>query len=98
MDEDILRFSTSIQPAGNIKVAVRGYLDDDGARALAREILIDLPDTKSHIDIDLNAVTLFNCSGARRLLAAVDDLHDRGREVALVGVHQPLQRLINFAA
>lgn len=97
MDEDILRVSTSVQPGGDITVAVRGYLDEIGGKTLARQILNDLPGGQSHIDIDLDAVTLFSCSGARQLLAAVEDLHRRGREIDLTGVHPPLQRVLDIA-
>ena len=98
MDEDVLRVSTTVQPDGGVTVAVQGYLDEGGGKTLARQILADLPGGETHIDIDLDAVTLFNCSGARELLAAVDNLHRRGREVEIVGVSPSLQRVLAFGA
>jgi anti-anti-sigma factor len=98
MDEDVLRVSTTARPGGGVTVAVQGYLDEGGGKTLARRILDDLPGGESHIDIDLDAVTLFNCSGARQLLAAVEDLNRRGRDVEIVGVRPPLQRVLDFGA
>jgi anti-anti-sigma factor len=98
MDEDALRISTTVQPNGDVTVSVRGYLDEDGGKTLARQILGDLPRGSDHVDINLEAVTLFNCSGARNLVAAVDDLNRQGREVQLVGVRPPLQRVLAYGA
>ena len=98
MDEDVLRVSTTVQSDGGVTVAVQGYLDEGGGKTLARQILSDLPGGETHIDIDLDAVTLFNCSGARELLAAVDNLHRRGREVEIVGVSPSLQRVLAIGA
>ena len=97
MDEDVLRVSTTVRPGGGVTVAVQGYLDEGGGKTLARQILDDLPGGETHIDIDLDAVTLFNCSGARHLVAAVEDLHRQGREIDFTGVRPPLQRVLDIA-
>lgn len=98
MDDDALHVSTTVQPGGGVTVTVHGYLDEYGGKALAREILGSLPGNPKCIDIDLQDVTLFSCSGARRLLTALEDLQTQGREVSLVGVRQTLQKILHFAA
>ena len=98
MDKDAIRVSTAIQPDGRVTVAVFGYLDEKGGSELARKILEDLPGTGSRVEINLEAVILFSCSGARRLLTALEELQSRNRDVALVGVRQTLQKILHFAA
>ena len=98
MDDDALQVSTAVQPGGGVTVEVRGYLDETGGKELAGKIFGGLPRAESRIDIDLHAVTLFSCSGARHLLAALEDLQNQGRQVALVGVRHTLQKILHFAA
>ncbi len=98
MDEDALHVSTTVRPNGGLTVAVRGYLDERGGSELARIILGDLPGLPLTIDIDLEAVSLFSCSGARRLLTALEELQSQGCDVSLVGVRQTLQKILHFAA
>jgi anti-anti-sigma regulatory factor len=97
VDEDVLRVSTTFQPDGGVRLAVQGYLDDTGGKTLARTIRDDPPAHGASVDIDLEKVVLFNCSGARRLLSAVDDLQRGGGHVHLSGVHGPLQRVLDLA-
>lgn len=97
MDDDALQVSTTVQPGGGVTVEVHGYLDEKGGKTLAREILETLPGSPKRIDLDLQDVTLFSCSGARRLLTALEDLQNQGREVSLVGVRQTLQKILQFA-
>jgi len=78
--------------------AVQGYLDDEGGATLAREARTVLAGDHRLVRIDLAGVTLFTCSGARRLIAVLDELSRRGCRVELSGVHHPLQRLLDLAA
>jgi anti-anti-sigma regulatory factor len=43
-------------------------------------------------------VILFNCSGVRRLLVALEALRNRDGQIDLVRLRPPLQRLIEFSA
>jgi anti-anti-sigma regulatory factor len=79
-------------------LAVEGYLDENGCRTLARETqTTPLPDQR-HIRFDLHEVCLFNCSGARQFITLLNDLERLGYEVDLVGVHPPLQRLLDISS
>lgn len=98
MDDDALQVSTTVQPNGTVTVAIRGYLDERGGEELVRAICRDMTGSKKRIEINLRAVTLFSCSGARRLLTVLEDLRNQGCDVSLVGVRQTLQKILQFAA
>ena len=97
MDDDALQVSTTAQPNGAVTVSVRGYLDERGGEELVRAICADMIGSENSIEIDLKAVTLFSCSGARRLLTVLEDLRNQGCDVSLVGVRQTLQKILQFA-
>ena len=97
MDDTTLRVTSRSSSGGGLVLAVEGYLDDEGGSTLARETSAARADHR-RIRIDLGAVTLFTCSGVRRLIAVLDDLTTIGCRVELLGVHVPLQRLLDLAA
>jgi anti-anti-sigma regulatory factor len=97
MDDTTLRVTSRSSSGGGLVLAVKGYLDDEGGSTLARETSAARADHR-RIRIDLGAVTLFTCSGVRRLIAVLDDLTTLGCRVELLGVHVPLQRLLDLAA
>ena len=84
MDKDALRVSTKTEVDGRTSVAVIGYLDEKGGRELARKILEDLPENDTRVEINLEAVALFSCSGARRLLAALVDVAHGGPDLCIL--------------
>ncbi len=96
MDEDRLRLETIVEPGGGVTIAAHGYLDKTGGEQLARESLDALAAGQTHLRIDLDDVPLFNCSGARHLVAAIDKLHQKGREVELIGANSPLQTFLHL--
>lgn len=98
MDDTTLRVTTRSTSGEGLVMAVEGYLDEDGGSTLAREARAVPVVEYRQIRIDLAAVTLFNCSGARRLIAVLDEITNRGCKVDLLGVHHPLQRLLDLAA
>jgi len=98
MDDTTLRVNARSSSSGGLVLAVEGYLDDEGGSTLAREIGAARAADHGKIRIDLGAVTLFTCSGVRRLLAALDELTRAGCRVDLRSVHHPLQRLLDLAA
>lgn len=95
MDEDELNLSTAVDPDGGVRIAASGYLDDDGGAMLERRTR-ELADSVSSLCIDLHEVTLFNCSGARRLVSVVHDLEGHGRVVELVGVTPTLRTALHL--
>lgn len=98
MDDTTLRVTTRSTSGAGLVLTVEGYLDDEGGSILAREACaVPVVDYRL-IRIDLGAVTLFTCSGARRLIAVLDELTHRGCRVDLLGVRHPLQRLLDLAA
>ena len=98
MDDTTLRVTTRSSPTGELVLAVEGYLDAEGGSTLAREAGAVPEVDRLQIRIDLAAVTLFTCSGARRLIAVLEELTALGCRVDLRGVHHPLQRLLDLAA
>jgi anti-anti-sigma regulatory factor len=98
MDVTTLRVTARPSTGGGLVIAVEGYLDEEGGSTLAREAGAILAVDHRRIGIDLAAVTLFTCSGARRLIAVLDELGRRGCRVDLLGVRHPLQRLLELAA
>ena len=98
MDDTTLRVTIRSTSGGGLVLAVEGYLDDEGGSTLAREAGAILAVDHRQIRIDLAAVTLFTCSGARCLIAVLEELTHRGCRVDLLGVHHPLQRLLDLAA
>ena len=98
MDDTTLRVNARSSSGGDLVLAVEGYLDDEGGSTLARETSAARAADHRKIRIDLGAVTLFTCSGARRLIAVLDEMSHRGCRVDLRGVHQPLQRLLDLVA
>ena len=100
MDDTTLLVTARPSSSGGLVFAVQGYLDDEGGATLtlAREAGAIPAVDHRRICIDLAAVTLFTCSGARRLIAVLDELSRRGCRVDLLGVRHPLQRLLELAA
>ena len=98
MESDAFHLTKEADPAGEIVLSAEGYLDDAGGAELQREAGAALALGHTRLRIDLAAVVLFNCAGARRLLAVLEDLNRDDRHVELIGVRPPLQRLIDFAA
>ncbi len=95
MDEDALTLSTAVDPEGRVRIAVSGYLDDDGGATLERRTR-ELASSEKTLRIDLRHVTLFNCSGARRLLSVVHDLQGTGQVVELVGMTPALRTALHL--
>jgi anti-anti-sigma regulatory factor len=98
MDDTSLQVSAKSSSREGLVLEVEGYLDEDGGMALARETRAAQEAEQRRIRIDLGEVCLFNCSGARQLITLVNDLDELGYEVDLVGVHPPLQRLLDLSA
>jgi anti-anti-sigma regulatory factor len=98
MDDTTLRVTARPSSRGVLVIAVEGYLDEEGGSTLAREAGAIPAVDHRRICIDLTAVTLFTCSGARRLIAVLDELNTLGCQVELHGVHHPLRRLLDLAA
>ena len=98
MESDAFHLTKESDPTGGLVLAAEGYLDDAGGAELSREAGAALASGHTHLRIDLEAVVLFNCAGARRLLTVLEDLNRDDRHVELIGVRPPLQRLIDFAA
>jgi anti-anti-sigma factor len=98
MDDATLQVTASSSPGDGLVLAVEGYLDENGGSALARETRSASAADQRRIRIDLGEVCLFNCSGARQLITLLNDLDRLGFEVDLVGVHPPLQRLLELTA
>jgi anti-anti-sigma factor len=96
MDDTTLQVNTSSSPDEGLLLAVEGYLDEDGGSTLIRETRSVPVEEHRRICIDLEAVCLFNCSGARCLISILRELEKQGYEVELVGVHPPLQRVIDL--
>jgi len=97
MDDTTLQVSARSSSSEGLVLAVEGYLDEDGGVALARETRAAQEAEQRRIRIDLGEVCLFNCSGARQLITLLNDLDQLGYEVDLVGVHPPLQRLLDLS-
>ncbi|MEJ2580069.1 MAG: STAS domain-containing protein [Acidobacteriota bacterium] len=98
MDDTTLQVMTRSFPDEGLVVAVGGYLDESGGMTLARETRAAPAQHHRHIRIDLAAVCLFNCSGARQLITLVSDLEHLGYDVELVGVRPPLRRALDLTA
>ena len=98
MDDMTLQVTPRSSSSDGLVLAVEGYLDEDGGLALARETQAAPTAEQRRIRIDLNEVCLFNCSGARQLITLLKDLNHLGYEVDLVGVHPPLQRILDLTA
>ena len=98
MDDMTLQVTATSSPSDGLVLAVEGYLDEDGGSALARETRSAPTSDQRRIRIDLGEVCLFNCSGARQLITLLNDLDRLGYEVDLVGMHPPLQRILDLTA
>jgi anti-anti-sigma regulatory factor len=98
MDDTTLQVTAKSSPSEGLMLAVEGYLDEPGGVTLARETRAAQKAEHRRIRIDLGEVCLFNCSGARQLITLVNDLHQLGYEVDLVGVHPPLQHILDLSA
>ena len=98
MDSDELHLRTGVDPDEGLVIEVEGYLDGAGGDELTREAAVALAAGCRHVRIDLEHVVLFNCSGARRLLAALRKLEEQGLHVELVHVRAPLRRALEFTA
>ena len=96
MDDTTLQVTTRSAPRDCLVLAVEGYLDEEGGSTLAQKTRAVPQDQHQRICIDLDEVCLFNCSGARCLIAILRELERQGYEVDLVGVHPPLQRLLDL--
>ena len=97
MDDTSLQVTARSSPGEGLVFAVEGYLDEDGGSRLARETRAVQETEQRRIRIDLGEVCLFNCSGARQLVTLLNDLDELGYEVDLVGVHPPLQRILDLS-
>jgi anti-anti-sigma regulatory factor len=97
MDDATLQVTASSSPSDGLLLSVEGYLDEDGGSALARETHAAQEAEQRRIRIDLGEVCLFNCSGARQLVTLLNDLGRLGYEVDLVGVHPPLQKILDLS-
>ena len=98
MESDAFHLTKEADPAGGLVLAAEGYLDDAGGAELSREADAALASGHTHLRIDLEAVVLFNCAGARRLVDLLEDFNRRAGRVDLVGVHPPLQQVLDFSA
>ena len=96
MDDMTIQVTTRSSPNEGLLLAVTGYLDENGGSVLVRETRSAPTAEHRRIRIDLGAVRLFNCSGARQLITLLNDLERLGYEVDLVNVHPPLQRVLDF--
>ncbi len=97
MDDTTLQVTASSSPSEGLVLSVEGYLDENGGSTLARETHAAPIVEQRRIRIDLGEVCLFNCSGARQLVTLLNDLDHLGYEVDLIGVHPPLQRLLDLS-
>jgi anti-anti-sigma factor len=97
IDEDALNVSTAVTSDGALLIAASGYLDDRGAEVLVAETCNAIATGKCTLCIDLAEVALFNCSGARRLLAMLEEIEDQVGSVELVGVRPPLEKALELA-
>jgi len=98
LDDTTLQVTTRSSTGEGLVLAVEGYLDEDGGSTLARETRSVPEEEDRRICIDLDAVGLFNCSGARCLIAILRELERQGYEVELIGVHPPLKRFLDLTA
>lgn len=98
MDDTTFQVTTRSSPEGGLVLAVEGYLDEEGGSTLARETRAAPPADRQRVCIDLDEVCLFNCSGARCLIQILRELERQGYEVELVGVHPPLQKILDLVA
>jgi anti-anti-sigma factor len=98
MEPDTLHFTTEVDPTGAVIIAAEGYLDAEGGARLGREADAAVAAGHTHLLIDLEEVVLFNCAGAREMLAALEELRQSGGHVDVVGVHPPLRRALHFSA
>jgi len=97
MDDTTLQVTASFSPSEGLLLSVEGYLDEDGGSTLVRETRAAPNAEQRRIRIDLGEVCLFNCSGARQLVTLLNDLGRLGYEVDLVGVHPPLQKILDLS-
>ncbi len=98
MDDATLQVTARSSPGEGLVLQVEGYLDEDGGLTLAREARAVPVGEPARIRIDLEAVCLFNCSGARALASTLRELDRQGFDVDLVGVHPPLKRALELVA
>jgi anti-anti-sigma regulatory factor len=98
MDDTTLRVTTKSSAGGALELVVEGYLDEEGGTTLVKQSETARATHHRRVFIDLGAVTLFTCSGVRRLIAVINGLNQYGCQVDLRGVHYPLQRLLDLAA
>jgi anti-anti-sigma factor len=98
LDDTAFQVTTKPSPDGGLVLAVEGYLDKEGGSALVRETRSAPATDRQRVCIDLNEVCLFNCSGARCLIEILRELERQGYEVELVGVHPPLQKILDIVA
>jgi len=98
MESDAFHLTKEADPAGEIVLSAEGYLDDAGGAEIQREAGAALSSGYTRLRIDLEAVVLFNCAGARQLLTALKELELGGKTVRLVGVRPPLKRALGYAA
>jgi len=98
MDDMTLRVTPRSSAGGALELVVEGYLDDEGGATLIRETATARATDHRKVTIDFGAVTLFTCSGVRRLIAILDELTQSGCRVDLRAVHHPLQRILDLAA
>ena len=98
MDDTAFQVTTTSSPAGELVLAVEGYLDGEGGSTLVRETRAVQETEQQRICIDLGEVGLFNCSGARCLIEILRELERQGYEVELVNVHPPLQKILDLVA
>ena len=98
MESDAFHLTKESDPSGGFVLAAEGYLDDAGGAELQREAGAALAEGHTHLRIDLEAVVLFNCAGARRLVELLEELDRRQGLVDLVGVHPPLQKVLDVVA
>ena len=89
--------TSRLSPTGELMLAAEGYLDEEGGSALAREICAAGVADRRLVCIDLGAVYLFNCLGARQLISFLHEAKQLGCQVVLVGVRSPLQRFLDLA-
>lgn len=97
MESDTFHLTKESDPSGGLVLSAEGYLDEAGGAELCREAGAALAAGHTRLHIDLEAVVLFNCAGARRLVELLEELDRRQGRVDLVGVRPPLQRLLDFA-
>jgi len=98
MEPDTLHLTTEVDPTGAVIIAAEGYLDAEGGARLGREADAAVAAGHTRVLIDLEEVVLFNCAGAREMLAALEQLRRSGGHVDFVGVRQPLERALHFSA